>query len=237
VTIRQYNTGYSTNEEKEKEMKPARRATLVGLVAAVALILAACGPATTPEPTVTPTPTLDPDNPELTIRLTEFRFNPSEITLRVGQHVTFHVVNAGATDHEIMIGRNPLRDESGQLGDGFEHDFFEHTKPAVEGDAQVMGLEEGGMDMGDSGDGGMDMEATATPEGGMDMGGEGDHMEGEMMNGFMAMFEPQQEATITFDVTEDMLGTWTMGCFEVSQDQVHFDEGMAGLLTVLPASN
>jgi hypothetical protein len=224
-------------------MPASKKQTIPTLLAAVVLLLAACGPTTTPEPTITPTPTLDPVNPEITIRLTEFRFNPSEIKLRVGQHVTLHVVNAGATDHEIMIGRNPLRDASGQLGDGFEHDFFAMTKPTVEGDATIMGMEgdmdmgdSEGMDMGDSGEGDMEM-ATATPEGSMEMGGEGDHMEGEMANGFMAMFEPQQEATISFDVTEDMLGTWTMGCFEVSQDMVHFDEGMAGLLTVLPASN
>ncbi|MGA9534117.1 MAG: hypothetical protein WBR18_15475 [Anaerolineales bacterium] len=225
-------------------MSVSKRTLFPLIVGALAMVLAACGPATTAEPTRTPPPTLDPDNPELTIRLTEFQFNPSEITLRVGQHVTFHVVNGGATGHEIMIGRNPLRDESGQLGDGFEHDFFEHTKPMVEGDATIMGLEDGAMDMGegdmamdDSGEGDMAMEATASPEGGMDMGGEGDQHEGEMMNGFMASFEPQQEATISFDVTEDMVGTWTMGCFEVSQDQVHFDQGMAGILTVLPGSN
>lgn len=83
----------------------------------------------------------------------------------------------------------------------------------------------------------MDMEAAATPEGEVAMdteaAGDGDHHD-EMQGGFMAMFEPQQETTITFDVTEDMLGTWTIGCFEVSQGIVHFDEGMAGILTVLP---
>jgi plastocyanin len=193
------------------------------------MAMAACGPAATAAPT--DTPTLDPVNPALTIRLTEFRFSPHTIRLRVGQHVTFHVVNGGATDHEIMIGRNPLRNDSGQLGDGFEHDFFALTHPTVEGDATVMGMEEGDMSR-------MSMEGTAEPMDSMDMGeeasGEGEH-EGEMMNGFMAMFEPQQEATITFDVTEDMLGTWTIGCFEESEGIVHFDEGMAGILTVLPA--
>ncbi|MGA9192395.1 MAG: hypothetical protein WBZ24_11730 [Anaerolineales bacterium] len=76
----------------------------------------------------------------------------------------------------------------------------------------------------------------ATPTAGMAMDGdqgEGDHIEG--MNGGMVMFEPSQEATIAFDVTQDMLGTWTMGCFKLSSGRVHFDEGMAGILTVFPS--
>jgi uncharacterized cupredoxin-like copper-binding protein len=211
------------------------RATLRGLsLAAIpATLLAACGAAGTPAPTATPT--LDPDNPVINIGLTEYEFTPDRIELTVGQHVTLHVVNHGAIDHEIMIGRNPLRAEDGTLGDGFEHDFFALANPMVEGDASVMGMP--GMDMGgDSGE--MAMDATPTAEMAMDNGDgemhmDDDHMEG--MNGGMVMFEPSQEATIAFDVTEDMLGTWTMGCFELSSGRVHFDEGMAGILTVFPA--
>ena len=211
------------------------RTTLRGLsLAAIpATLLAACGAAGTPAPTATPT--LDPDNPVINIGLTEYEFTPDRIELTVGQHVTLHVVNHGAIDHEIMIGRNPLRAEDGTLGDGFEHDFFALANPTVEGDASVMGMP--GMDMGgDSGE--MAMDATPTAEMAMDNGDgemhmDDDHMEG--MNGGMVMFEPSQEATIAFDVTEDMLGTWTMGCFELSSGRVHFDEGMAGILTVFPA--
>jgi len=211
------------------------RATLRGLslAAILATLLAACGAAGTPAPTATPT--LDPNNPVINIGLTEYEFTPDRIELTVGQHVTLHVVNHGAIDHEIMIGRNPLRAENGTLGDGFEHDFFALANPMVEGDASVMGMP--GMDMGgDSGE--MAMDATPTAEMAMDNGDgemhmDDDHMEG--MNGGMVMFEPSQEATIAFDVTEDMLGTWTMGCFELSSGRVHFDEGMAGILTVFPA--
>jgi uncharacterized cupredoxin-like copper-binding protein len=211
------------------------RTTLRGLslAAILATLLAACGAAGTPAPTATPT--LDPDNPVINIGLTEYEFTPDRIELTVGQHVTLHVVNHGAIDHEIMIGRNPLRAEDGTLGDGFEHDFFALANPMVEGDASVMGMP--GMDMGgDSGE--MAMDATPTAEMAMDNGDgemhmDDDHMEG--MNGGMVMFEPSQEATIAFDVTEDMLGTWTMGCFELSSGRVHFDEGMAGILTVFPA--
>jgi uncharacterized cupredoxin-like copper-binding protein len=208
----------------------------ISLAAVLATLLAACGGAGPPAPTATPT--LDPDNPVITIGLGEYHFTPDRIELTVGQHVTFHVVNHGAIDHEIMIGRNPLRAEDGTLGDGFEHDFFALASPTVEGDATVMGMPgmemSDGMDMGDEGmdtggdSGEMAMDATPTAE--MAMGGE--EMEG--MNGGMVMFEPAQEATITFDVTEDMLGTWTMGCFELSSGKVHFDEGMVGVLTVFP---
>lgn len=208
----------------------------IGLAAILAALLAACGAAGTPAPTATPT--LDPDNPVINIGLGEYHFTPDRIELTVGQHVTLHVVNHGAIDHEIMIGRNPLRGEDGVLGDGFEHDFFALADPSVEGDATVMGMPSG-MDMaGDSGEMAMDATPTAamamgdeSSGSGMDMGGE--EMEG--MNGGMVMFEPQQEATITFEVTEDMAGTWTMGCFELSSGRVHFDEGMAGILTVFPA--
>jgi len=205
-------------------MAPKKHWLAASLLLALVMILTACGAAANATPTEPPTPTLDPDNPEYTITLTEFAFHPNDITLRVGQNVTFHVINHGATDHELMIGRNPLRDDAGVLGDGFEHDFFATADPQVEGDIQVMGMG-GDMNMGDSsGEGDMAMETPA---------GEGDMA---MENGFMAMFEPQQEATITFQVTEDMLGTWTMGCFEISNDVAHYDQGMAGIVTVLPAS-
>jgi uncharacterized cupredoxin-like copper-binding protein len=206
----------------------------ISLAAALGVLLAACGGAAPPAPTATPT--LDPVNPVINIGLTEYSFTPDRIELTVGQHVTLHIVNHGAIDHEIMIGRNPLRAEDGTLGDGFEHDFFALANPTVEGDASVMGMPGMEMDMGDdSGD--MAMEATPTSEMAMDdgeMAMDGDHME-EDMNGGMVMFEPQQEATVTFDVTEDMLGTWTLGCFELSSGQVHFDEGMVGVLVVFPA--
>jgi len=201
------------------------------LILLMGLLIAGCGSVFQPGPT--PTPTLDPEAPEITITLSDFSFTPNRIKLRVGQNVTLHVRNGSATDHELMIGRNPLRDESGQLGDGFEHDFFALTQPEVSGEAQVMGLEGAQMDM---------PMGTATAEGEMAMGSETPStetggMEGmgeaEMQNGFMAMFESEQEADISFTVNEDMLGAWTMGCFETSQGIVHFDEGMVGNVIVL----
>jgi hypothetical protein len=217
-----------------------------GFLVFLALILAGCGSLFQPQPT--PTPTLDPDSPEITITMDEFRFEPDHIRLVVGQNVTLHVINTGQEDHEIMIGRNPLRAEDGDLGDGFEHDFFSLTDVTVAGDVEVMGMngEEMNMDMEgmdnmddsenmDSTDS-MDM-GTATPEGGMDMGDEmsttdeHDH-EGEMVNGGMVMIQPEKEATITFTVTKEMTGAWTIGCFEGGNPEKHFDLGMAGILYV-----
>ncbi|NJC95423.1 MAG: hypothetical protein FIB03_03630 [Anaerolineae bacterium] len=208
----------------------------------MALILSGCGSYF--QSVSTSTPTLDPDNPEITISLDEFTFTPDHVRLVVGQNVTLHVVNNGEEPHEIMIGRNPLRSSDGVLGDGFEHDFFALTDVSVTGNAEVMGMKGEGMsmDMGTSmpeDSSGMQM-ATATPEGMMDMGTampEGEmNMDSEMENGGMVMLDAKKEAVITFKVTKEMVGAWTMGCFE-GGDLKHFDLGMAGILYVRDLSN
>jgi hypothetical protein len=224
---------------------------VASLLIIMVVLVSSCSSVFQPQPT--PTPTLDPESPEITISMDEFTFTPDHIRLVVGQNVTLHVVNNGEEDHEIMIGRNPLRDVNGMLGDGFEHDFFALTDVAVQGDVEVMGMngEAMSMDMGmetaapegdmsmdvstatPEGDMNMDM-GTATPESGMDMGA--DSMDsgmdmGDMENGGMVMIGPKKEATITFTVTKDMAGTWTIGCFE-GGDLKHFDLGMAGILYV-----
>jgi plastocyanin len=204
-------------------MKSAHKAIFITLMAFLA---AGCGSVFQPGPT--PTPTQDPQNPVYNITLSDFAFTPDRIKLKVGQNVTFHVKNGSATDHEIMIGRNPLRNENGVLGDGFEQDFFALTEPKVTGDAQVMGMPGSDMNMdmsASSSEGDMAME-TQAPGGEMGMA--------EMENGFMVMFDSEQEATINFTVTEDMQGAWTMGCFEVSQGLAHFDRGMVGNVIVQP---
>ena len=192
------------------------------------MLVSSCSSVFQPQPTSTPT--LDPESPDITITMDEFTFTPDHIRLVVGQHVTLHVINNGEEDHEIMIGRNPLRDANGMLGDGFEHDFFALTDVAVQGDVEVMGMngESMNMDMG-----------TATPEGEMDMGAESmdSGMDvGDMENGGMVMIGPKKEATITFTVTKDMAGAWTMGCFE-GEDLKHFDLGMADILYVRDLDN
>lgn len=191
------------------------------LLLVAVLSLTACGSYFQPVPTSTPT--LDPDNPKITISLDEFTFTPDHIRLVVGQNVTLRVINDGEDEHELMIGRNPLRNEDGTLGDGFEHDFFALTNVSVTGDAEVMGMNGNGMNM-DLG--------TPTPEGTMDMGTAMPESNMNMdENGGMVMLQPTKEATVTFTVTKEMVGTWTMGCFE-GENPRHFDLGMAGILYV-----
>ena len=36
--------------------------------------------------------------------------------------------------------------------------------------------------------------------------------------------------TLTFTVTEDMVGEWEIGCFE--EDGLHYDDGMKGKLVI-----
>lgn len=199
------------------------------------MLVSGCSSVFQPQPT--PTPTLDPESPEFTISMDEFTFTPDHIRLVVGQNVTLHVVNNGEEMHELMIGRNPLRAEDGTLGDGFEHDFFALTNVTVQGDAEVMGMngEEMNMEMGAATpEGAMNMDVgTATPESAMtmDMGTAAPESGMDMENGGMVMIQPQKEATITFTVTKEMAGTWTMGCFE-GEGLKHFDLGMAGILYV-----
>jgi plastocyanin len=61
-------------------------------------------------------------------------------------------------------------------------------------------------------------------------GSEGEH-EAMGHGGYMAFLEKTgDQASITFTVTEEMLGEWEMGCFE--QEGVHYDAGMKGKVIV-----
>jgi len=51
--------------------------------------------------------------------------------------------------------------------------------------------------------------------------------------GFMVKVPPEDgKATMTFTVTEDMVGEWEIGCFLL--DGVHYQAGMKGKLVVKP---
>jgi uncharacterized cupredoxin-like copper-binding protein len=54
--------------------------------------------------------------------------------------------------------------------------------------------------------------------------------EEEAHTGFMVILPVSGTATVKFTVTEGMVGTWEMGCFE--QEGVHYDAGMKGAVTV-----
>ncbi|HUF39368.1 MAG TPA: cupredoxin domain-containing protein [Anaerolineales bacterium] len=67
----------------------------------------------------------------------------------------------------------------------------------------------------------------------MVMGGEAHHEMGGMDHGFMvAIPRGGDDATITFTVTEDMIGEWEIGCF--TDGGSHYDQGMHGTLIVNP---
>lgn len=138
----------------------------------------------------------------LTIELSEFQFSPSNIELKVGQKVTFTLINKGEKDHEFMVGRNVMMMEGAP--NGFEHDLFEGMEPMVMRGGQMVGMEE--------------MEGMAT-----EMGHEGFMLE---------MPQGSDMATITFEVTQDMVGEWEIACF--TDDGQHYEDGMRGKLVVNP---
>lgn len=74
-------------------MNMTMRATVAALLGALALT--ACAPAS-PEPTVVR---------EVSVTMTDdLRFEPDAVTVTAGETVRFVVHNAGATDHEFLIG-------------------------------------------------------------------------------------------------------------------------------------
>ena len=68
-----------------------------------ALFLAGCAQAT-PEPV------------SFTIDMTEYKFNPAQIEVKVGQVVTLELVNSGQLAHEIMFGKMVMRENNRPYG-------------------------------------------------------------------------------------------------------------------------
>jgi len=139
----------------------------------------------------------------ITLDMSEFAFDPETIEVKVGQPVTIEMVNNGSLEHELMIGRDVVMADG--RPNGFEHDLF--AEAGIEPNL-VGGMME------------MEEEDAHTEE-----------EEGHMHEGFMvALPNTGDKATLSFTVTEEMLGEWEMGCFE--QDGVHYDAGMKGTFTV-----
>jgi plastocyanin len=142
------------------------------------------------------------DPVSIRIEMTEYAFSPEQIELKVGQEVTMELANKGLISHELMIGREVAR--SNNRPNGFHKDFFEV--------AQVEPMVVGGDSMEED------------PSEGHDEDHAGSFM--------IVLPEQGDQASLSFTVTEDMLGEWELGCFE--QDGVHYDAGMKGKLVVLP---
>lgn len=148
-----------------------------------------------------PAPAAQPEPVKYTIQMTEYAFSPAEIEVKVGQEVTLDLVNVGQISHELMIGQQVA--SVNNRPSGFHKDFFEtaHVDPVV------MGVEE--------------------PDQGHSSGGHGSDHAGSFM---VVLPENSDKASVTFTVTEEMVGEWELGCFE--QDGVHYDAGMKGSLVV-----
>jgi uncharacterized cupredoxin-like copper-binding protein len=207
-----------------------RSAILILLSLVTALLLVACGGGGA-----------KPDaSGNITIELNEFTFSPDNIELEAGQEVTITLVNVGEKDHEFMVGRNVRTNEDG-LPDGFAVQLFEDT-PMVMRAGAVLSEEEmmGEHDM-DAMEEGEEMEEDMEHD--MDAMEEGEEMEEDTEHdaehdmdamdehGFMVEIPPAADTTtITFTVTEDMVGEWEFACF--TDDGDHYNEGMKGILVI-----
>ena len=187
-----------------------------------------------------------PEPVSFTIEMTEYSFTPNELTVSVGQEVTLNLVNKGQLEHEIIIGRDVVMEDG--RPNGYTVDLFEFAgvEPEVHGgmlmiDGEIIMQD----DMAESMDDEMDMaEGSDTHDEEMDdmamdehddemAMGEAEHDEGVVHghDGLMVMLPQGDEtATMTFLVTEEMVGTWEIGCFQL--EGVHYDAGMIGTLTV-----
>lgn len=179
----------------------------------LALLVAACG---------TGGETLA-DGDEVTITMSEFQFEPSELHLTPGTTVTIRLENIGEKDHEFIAGKEVALEDGNPHG--FETDFFTTVEnltvePADALETSMEGMGEDSMTDTTMGD------MTETTMGDT---GEGDEVEG-MGDMVMVVREPTETATITFTVTEASVGEWDFGCFE--EDGAHWDDGMRGTIVV-----
>jgi uncharacterized cupredoxin-like copper-binding protein len=186
----------------------------------------------------------EPEEVEYTIEMTEFSYAPEDIELKVGQTVTLNLVNLGQLDHEIMIGREVKMDNS--LPAGYELDMFEHAgvEPVVvmemhenehveaeHEEAEDSHDEAEHEEAEDSHDEAEHEEDEHVQDEAEHEEGEDDHAEtGHNHDGFMVSLANEDRATMTFTITEDMVGTWEIGCF--LQDGAHYLADMKGSLVV-----
>lgn len=203
-----------------------KRKLFIFVLVTTSLVLAACGPSgATPDASGQIIIVQEDDEGGMS-------FNPESIVLTAGETVTIVLENHGEKDHEFMIGKEVIYNESG-APDGFHEDFFHGWSDQVEvhpgmgtmlmidGETVMMG---GEMEMaeGDSMDG--------DSMGGMEEDG---HEEEEMEHMGWMMMSPMgsSASSITFTVPADKVGEWEMACFE--DDGTHYDDGMRGTLTIV----
>ncbi|PZS02881.1 MAG: hypothetical protein DLM69_03530, partial [Candidatus Chloroheliales bacterium] len=111
--------------------KFGRLAALLSILLTVSLILSACGGETpTPAPTATsatgaaPTTASQPATGQgktVTVEEQDFQFSPKDVTINVGDTVTF--VNKGGTAHTATASDNSWDSSSMDVGASFSHTF------------------------------------------------------------------------------------------------------------------
>ncbi len=72
-----------------------------------------------------------PEPVHITLDMAEYKFEPVQIEAKVGQEVTLELVNSGMLAHEIMFGRNVVRENN--RPHGYETDLFAtaHIEPRL----------------------------------------------------------------------------------------------------------
>jgi plastocyanin len=192
-----------------------RKTGWIVLLVAIPLILAACSSQAPPEPL------------EMTINMTEYAFEPADLKFQVGQEVTLHLTNSGALEHEIMFGRDVMMTDG--MPNGYMVDMFESA-----GVEPVVSIEESGETVHEDEEHTEGDEHTEDEEHteGDEHSEVDEHAEDEHAHsGFMIQVPVTHDIyTMSFTVTEDMVGEWEIGCFLL--DGVHYNSGMVGTLTV-----
>jgi plastocyanin len=165
-----------------------------------------------------------PESVTYEIEMTEFGYTPDTINLIVGQEATLIISNSGALTHEVMIGKEVLTTAQGAPGN-FTQDMFENHEPVVV--AHAAQEDEHAEDSDNDGHE-SEHEDNHTEDG---HGHEDDHSD-DGMHGFMVAIpgSSHDETSITFTVTEDMVGEWEIGCF--LDGGSHYLAGMVGTVIV-----
>lgn len=191
-------------------MKTNKNFIILTLTIFALLGLSACGSAeSSPEPV------------EFIVEMSEFAFSPDVIEVQVGQEVTIEVFNSGALEHELMIGQEVMT--VNDVPAMYMKDFFDAANadaPEVTGDmADVSHDDDEDSDHDDDEDSNHDDEEDSDHDGGSE-------------HGFMVFLPKGESASFTFVVTEDMVGTWEIGCF--LDGGSHYTANMIGTLIVNP---
>ncbi|MBE3589862.1 MAG: cupredoxin domain-containing protein [Firmicutes bacterium] len=197
-----------------------RRAGLVVLVSSL-LLLAACGNGSTGAAN-TGGQTSE-NTSAYTVGMTEYEFNPKEITVHAGQTVTIKLINHSKEQkaHEFKIGQQLVK--GGDFNDkplGYQVDFFKGLKVTWIQGSDVEELRPGEATV-QGGDADALMKKTLSEAGPLEPG---------EPNAFVVSLAPGGTAEFSFTVPASAVGTWEFGCFE--EDGQHYVQGMHGQFVV-----